>query len=166
LPISNNSQVYTSIVETDTLNWANIQGSFVADSNYAYISIGNHYSDSNTTVQTMQAVTFGYNAYYFIDDVCVSADSATCFSPVGIKEVKNTDNFNLFPNPFSDKINITVKRNELIEVNLFDVTARKIFSQSFTTSTSINTEQLAKGIYLYEVRNKNGVIKKGKVVKE
>jgi hypothetical protein len=43
--------------------------------------------------------------------------------------------------------------------------------QSFTKSTSINTEQLAKGIYLYEVRNnpdsyRDGVIKKGKVVKE
>ena len=29
---------------------------------------------------------------------------------------------------------------------------------------AINTEHLAKGIYLYEVRSKNGVIKKGKVI--
>jgi para-aminobenzoate synthetase component 1 len=70
------------------------------------------------------------------------------------------------PNPFSNKINITAKRNEIIEVNLFDVTSRKISNQSFTNSTSINTEQLTKGIYLYEVRIKNGVIKKGKVVKD
>ena len=38
--------------------------------------------------------------------------------------------------------------------------------KEFINSISINTEQLAKGIYLYEVRNKNGVIKKGKVVKD
>lgn len=74
--------------------------------------------------------------------------------------------FFLFPNPFTDKINITVKRNELVEVSLYDVTSRKIVNQSFTNSTSINTEQLSKGIYIYEVRNKNGVIKKGKVVKD
>lgn len=71
-----------------------------------------------------------------------------------------------FPNPFADKINIIVKTNELVEVNFFDVTGRKIFYQSFRKSTSINTEQLAKGVYLYEVRNKSGVIKKGKIVKD
>jgi hypothetical protein len=102
-------------------------------------------------------------SYYYIDAVVVSTDSLTT---VGVNEIKNNVELILFPNPFTDKINITAKRNELVEFILFDVTARKIFHESFTTSTSINTQQLAKGIYLYEVRNKNGVIKKGKVVKD
>jgi len=54
---------------------------------------------------------------------------------------------------------------------LLSVTSRKIFHQSFINSISINTEQLAKGIYIYEVRNKNGPdsyreVKKGKLVKD
>jgi hypothetical protein len=38
--------------------------------------------------------------------------------------------------------------------------------QTFTNSISLNTESFSKGVYLYEVRNKNGVIKNGKLVKE
>jgi hypothetical protein len=89
------------------------------------------------------------------------------YTPVSISEIKNTgEDIKIIPNPFFDLLNIIAKRNELVEINLFDVTARKIFKQSFTNSTSINTSQLAKGIYFYQVRNKNGVVKKGKVVKE
>ena len=47
-----------------------------------------------------------------------------------------------------------------------DIASRKLLQQKFTNAVSLNTEQLAKGVYLYEVRNKNGVIKKGKVVKD
>jgi hypothetical protein len=84
----------------------------------------------------------------------------------GKDEISLNSSFSIYPNPFSDKINVTTKSNELVEVNFNDVTGRKILNQSFIKSTSINTEQLAKGIYIYEVRNKNGVFKKGKVVKE
>src|SRR5207244_738006 len=117
-----------------------IQGSFVADSNFTYISIGNHFTDSLTdTVRTQPlSNSCSFNAYYYIDDVCVSSDSLTCYSTVGINALKNNDELVLFPNPFIDKINITVKRNEPVELNLFDVTARKIFNQSFRKSTSIN----------------------------
>jgi hypothetical protein len=72
----------------------------------------------------------------------------------------------IFPNPVNDILTITVNNNDLSEIILYDMSSRKLLKQKFTYSTSINTEQLAKGIYIYEVRNKNGVIKKGKIVKD
>ena len=72
----------------------------------------------------------------------------------------------IFPNPFSDNLNITTNDEELLEVNLYDILSRSVLQQKFTSSISLNTFQLAKGIYIYEVRNKNGVIKAGKVVKQ
>ncbi len=87
-------------------------------------------------------------------------------SGTSIDEKADNVNVEIYPNPVTDKINITAKRNERIEFVLYDVTGRRTIQQSFIKSTSLNTEQLAKGIYLYEVRNKNGVIKKGKVVKD
>jgi hypothetical protein len=84
----------------------------------------------------------------------------------GTNEIKSEEEMVLFPNPFLDKLNITIKQNEIVEINLYDVTARKIFNQSVTNSTSINTEQLSKGIYFYEFKNKSGILKNGKVVKE
>ncbi|HKR04241.1 MAG TPA: T9SS type A sorting domain-containing protein [Bacteroidia bacterium] len=79
--------------------------------------------------------------------------------------------FNISPNPFSNEINISSTANDLSEIILYDITSRKLLQQTFTGSASINTSQLSKGIYLYEVRNnpdsyRDGIIKKGKVVKE
>ncbi|MEO8151372.1 MAG: T9SS type A sorting domain-containing protein [Bacteroidia bacterium] len=155
---------------TDRINWTRIEGSFVAQGGERFITIGNFNDDANTDTLSVPGgnpTPQGFrHSYYYVDDVCVSSDSLTCYSTVGINDLENKDDLILFPNPFTDRINITVKRNEIVEVSLYDVTSRGIFNQSFTNSTSINTEQLAKGIYLYEVRNKSGVISKGKVVKD
>ncbi len=48
--INNKAHVYTNSVVSDTLNWTKITGSFVADSAYKYIMIGNFFDDANTTV--------------------------------------------------------------------------------------------------------------------
>ena len=63
-------------------------------------------------------------------------------------------------------MNIKVNDNHTSEFVLYDIASRKLLELTFVKSTTINTNQFAKGIYLYEVRNKNGVIKKGKVVKD
>jgi len=74
--------------------------------------------------------------------------------------------WNVFPNPFDNRLNITVSNNTLSEIFFYDIASRKLLQQKFTNSVSLNTEQLAKGLYLYEVRNENGFCKKGKVVKD
>jgi hypothetical protein len=90
----------------------------------------------------------------------------TLCTTVGINEMLNQEELVLFPNPFTDKLTITTETNEPVEITLFDVTARKLLQQTFTNAVTLNTSQLAKGIYIYEVRNKDGLVKKGKVVKE
>jgi hypothetical protein len=92
----------------------------------------------------------------------------TLCTTVGIQsEITNPKSeISLSPNPFSNKLTITTKTNEPLEITLFDITSRKLLQQQFTNSTSINTSHLSKGIYIYELHNKNGFIKKGKVVKD
>lgn len=91
-------------------------------------------------------------------------DSTLCLS------LSVTENYferqNVFPNPFYDNLTLTVNNNDPSQITLYDLTSRKILQQSFNNTTSINTTALSKGLYLYEVRNKNGVIKKGKLVKD
>jgi|SRR6185436_389189 len=72
----------------------------------------------------------------------------------------------VYPNPFTEKLNCAIKDKEPSEIILYDIASRKTLQQEFTTAVSLNTGRLAKGIYLYELRNKNGVIKKGKVIKD
>jgi hypothetical protein len=92
--------------------------------------------------------------------------SANCVIISAIKNILADNYLNIYPNPLFDKLNVTLNNNEPSEIILYDIASRKLLQRKFINSVSLNTEQLAKGIYLYEVRNKNGVIKKGKVVKE
>ena len=84
----------------------------------------------------------------------------------GISEININNVCNLYPNPMNDKLNIFATENELTEIILYDLSSRKLLQQTFTNTTTINTEQLAKGMYLYTVRNRNGIIKNGKVIKQ
>jgi hypothetical protein len=87
-PLNNAPQINHSSLITDSINWTLVSGSFIADSNYAYVWIGNFFTDSMT-----DTLNYGYNAnryaYYYIDAVCVSIDSLTCFGSVGIGELNN-----------------------------------------------------------------------------
>jgi hypothetical protein len=84
---------------------------------------------------------------------------------IGIKEQNANTDINISPNPFSNELNFIINNKEDSEIILYDITSRKLLQQQFTNSVTLNTSQLANGIYIYEVRNKNGMIKKGKVVK-
>ncbi|MEP7169859.1 MAG: T9SS type A sorting domain-containing protein [Bacteroidota bacterium] len=158
-PQINNDALLNPLTQRNV--WIQVVDSLIAQGGEKFITIGNFKDDTNTdsTFVSGGSSTLQY-AYYYIEDVSVIKSSS-----VGINETfKN--GFALFPNPFTNTINLTVKTNELSEITLYDITSRKLLQQKFTSSISLNTDQLAKGIYLYEVRNKNGIIKNGKVVKE
>jgi hypothetical protein len=142
----------------DTLNWALVSGNYTAVGGENYLIIGNFMFDLTTD-------TFAINAngissiFCFIDDVTLTPCT-------GINEQNENGGIFIYPNPFSNKLQITTNSKELSEIILYDVLSRKLLQQKFTNSISLSAEQLAKGIYIYEVRNKDGLIKKGKVVKE
>lgn len=87
---------------------------------------------------------------------------------VGINTPSNNvvSSTTIFPNPFNNEIEIRTTNTEQVEIILFDMASRKLLQQKFTESVSLNTAQLAKGIYIYEVRNKNGTSTNGKVIKQ
>jgi len=90
-----------------------------------------------------------------------------------VPEIIVTNEFILYPNPFEDKLNVTAeplipltRRGEEEELTLFDVMGRLLLRCSFVNRTTIKTEQLARGIYFYEIKDKDGVEARGKVVKQ
>ncbi len=80
--------------------------------------------------------------------------------------IPNLPTITLYPNPATSTLVIKMNKEELAEVTLYDITSRKLLQQSFTGSTTLTIESLAKGIYLYEIKTKDGLLKNGKVVKE
>lgn len=82
--------------------------------------------------------------------------------------INKTENYiaNVRPNPFSTQLTFSLADNEQTTVSLYNFLGQQVFQQSFTNSTTINTEQLTDGIYFYELRNDKGTLKTGKVVKQ
>lgn len=166
VPIStpNFAHVYTSTVISDTLNWTTITGTLVADSAYSYVAWGNFFSDSLTIAIDRGGI--GHLTYFYVDDVCVSSDFLTCNSSVGIRQTERSDNVSVFPNPFSTQLIFSLMDNEQTTISLYDFLGQQVLQQTFTNSKTINTEQLADGIYFYELRNSKGILKTGKVFKQ
>ena len=128
-PITNNPQVYSNSIITDTLNWTRIKGSFISDSSYNYIILGNFFDDSHTNTLPITSGS-GYTAYYYCDDICVSTDSAYTYnySYTGIKEENKQPDISIYPNPATDFINIVFAYlNEPYTIKIFDVLGREIF---------------------------------------
>ncbi len=148
---------------TDTLNWTLISGDYTATGGESYIIIGNFKNDNNTTTVIVDSTAIWINAYYYFDDVSLIR-IPTCNT--GINEQNENIAANLFPNPVIDKLNVSINNNELSEIIIYSIASQILFQQKFTNSTTINTEQLAKGLYIYEVRSRSGLCKKGKFVKD
>jgi hypothetical protein len=161
--INNYAQVYSNAAISDTAGWTKISGSFVADSAYLYFMIGNFFDDSH--IDTTLIAGSYCTTYYYVDDVCISADSLACPISVDIKEALQTTT-TVFPNPFSTQLSFALTDNEQTTVSLYNFLGQQVLQQTFTNATTVNTNHLTSGIYFYELRNNRGVIKTGKVVRE
>ena len=83
----------------------------------------------------------------------------------GITEIHESS-ISIYPNPTGNVLSVKTNDKERLGIVVYDITSRKLLSQDFTGSTDINIESLAKGIYLYQIINNQGIIKNGKIVKE
>ncbi len=84
---------------------------------------------------------------------------------VGLEENYTSKDILLFPNPISDELNISTSIAFQAQINIFDITSRKILQQTFYNSVTISTTTLLKGIYFYEVKLNDGKTLSGKLVK-
>ena len=165
-PINNFAHFYSDSILSDSLLWIKFSGSFIADSAYGYLAIGNFFLDNLTDTVHVGTASPVYSMYY-IDDVCVSTDSVYNDIWTGVENVSSIIYFaNVFPNPFSTQLTFSLAYNEQKIVSLYNFLGKQVLQQTFINSATINTEQLAEGIYFYELRNNKGTLKTGKLVKQ
>ena len=85
-PLPNRAHVYAAQVVQDSMGWVLVEGSFVADSAYSFVTVGNFFPDDVTIgVSLVPNSPPGY-AYYFVDDVCVSTTGSCLGSGNGVVE--------------------------------------------------------------------------------
>ena len=156
-------QLQAVSVISDKSDWVLVQWQYVATGGESYFAIGNFYNDVQTTTASVSGGLSEF-AYYYIDDVSVSTDTTNCNIALGLQEQKNVY-VSLFPNPFSNQITFSLAVNEPATVSLFNFLGQQILHQTFTNTTTINTEQMQDGIYFYELRSNKGTIKTGRIIK-
>ena len=152
-----------------SLNTSSAYGCFLLNSKL-YIGLGSdNPAHPNTLIPVnISAGTATAGTPVSMPATVVYSDLASCGngSPLSVNEHKELMNFDVYPNPVSDRLFVSANTNELLEIFVFDINSREILHQAFSNSVTLKTDQLAKGIYLYKIMNKTGEIKTGKIVKE
>ncbi len=149
--LRNYAQVYSGSLLLDSSGWVLVGGSFVADSAYQFIVLGNHFDDAHTN-----AVAFGGTeqfAYYLIDDVCLSPDPSFCDLPEGITLNLTIGEPVIHPNPGVDVITVYCGRQDSFGVNVRNAVGEAVLLRSADGSDriSLDVSALPRGAYFVEV---------------
>ncbi len=152
---------------TDKKNWMKINGNYTAVGGEKYITIGNFKNDSLSSIRYLGPDNPQYScAYYYIDDVIVSPDSAYADSIMGVAElIVNSEKVKVFPNPSNNGIfTLNLKRNsEKLEVEVYNILGEKVYSQALRQAQGddfIDLSTQSSGIYFYRITDENGALLK------
>jgi hypothetical protein len=153
-PIGDNqAHVYHPWIVADTVGWTLVSGSFVADSAYQYVMVGNHFDNAST--DTLHFATFAWTpvAYTLIDNVCVSLDPKGCPLALGVPEPE-MDAVVLFPNPASAEIVLNgVPRGSSISIH--DALGRLVWrEENMGGSWRKNVRAWARGTYMLRLEQR------------
>jgi N-acetylneuraminic acid mutarotase len=84
---------------------------------------------------------------------------------VSVHEMTGDISIAVYPNPVTDKLNITSESNNPLQIIFYDMTGEKVLQHSFICSASINTSRFARGIYFYVLKDRNKIMP-GKLIKQ
>ena len=89
------------------------------------------------------------------EDIIILRTDLNGNTSVGINDQNLRNNFNIFPNPFTDVLNITVsdKKGNAHSVKITDLSGRILWQSSVTNRASVNLTWLPAGIYLLHAEN-------------
>lgn len=149
-PINNFAHIYVTSPITDTMNWTTVFKSFVADSNYRFIEVGNFFDDANT-IKSIQWAQASNTSYYYFDELCVSSDSLFSLNyTTNISQLEQKNAFKIFPNPNSNGVLFFSKNLENAVVTLFDLFGNKACSYKINFSNQLRLN-LTEGLYFIKI---------------
>lgn len=105
--LRNYAHLHSTAIISDTANWTLVSGSFVADSAYQYLVIGNFFGNALTDTMHL-APNNEFGAYYFVDGVCVRPSGQPCEFITSIAEPVAQGPF-VWPNPAADRVQVLVE---------------------------------------------------------
>ncbi len=157
LPL-NPQLIYTIMNPPDTLNWTQVGGTYTAHGGEKFLIIGNFKDDLNTDTTLINTSAYYEIVSYYIDDVTLTSCT------IGIDEM-DEKLIAIYPNPTIDKLILKMNNDVSSEITIYDINSKNVLHQEFTNELLINTKSFNNGIYFYVIKNKKGIVKKGKILK-
>ena len=149
-------------VLADTANWTLVSGSFLADSAYTYLMIGNFFSNALTdTVRFADPASVAEwydNSYTLIDAVCVSPNPNGCPLAVGMSEHAQNSLVSSTYDPARGILLFGLPPMEAIDLDLFSLSGQRTFSTRLASAgamTAVPLPPLATGIYVLRLRSEH-----------
>lgn len=152
LPVPGNfAHVYHPWIITDTVGWTLVSGSFVADSAYQYLMLGNHFNNASTDTLHFASYPWDPIAHTLIDNVCVSLDPEGCPLALGVSD-PDMDAVVLFPNPAGAEIVLNgVPQGSSISIH--DALGRQVWrEEDMGGSWRTNVLAWARGSYVLRLK--------------
>lgn len=100
MAITNSGIIKFDTIMNEKNHWVRLSGSFVADSAYRFLAIGNFYDDWQTQVDSTPGTV--PLAYYYVDAVCLTSDSVYNETWTGEKAIDVDRSPLIFPNPAAE----------------------------------------------------------------
>jgi OmpA-OmpF porin, OOP family len=159
-PLNLNAHILdTNTIVADTLNWTLISGNYTAIGGEDFLTIGNFVSDSLTSIIVVNP-NGANRSYMLVDDVSVTEIT----DPDGVHENSNTTAL-VYPTVLTDLLYVQMNNTENMQLTIYDTAGRVVIQSSFTNQTSVSVAELAAGMYYYELRDQEGIVKNGKLLK-
>ncbi len=149
-----------------------VDGAVNINSNSTFIGtiICNNGAISIHSNSTLTGGAFTTNGQFTTDTLTITKTS-TCV-PAGIASIMhgNEQAITLYPNPFKSSITISVKDlspADKYELKVYNVLGKEVMSNVITNQTTIlGTNDLASGMYFYQLLNNNVLMQSGKLVSQ
>jgi hypothetical protein len=151
---------------TDTINWLEIKGCFIAQGGEQYVTLGNFNSNTNTDTLFVGSTNPLSNApgyaYYYIDSVSLWKNNFPTF----IKEENKNELVSVYPNPATTilKINYNSNNKTGLQIKINDMLGREVKQLKF--GEEIDISDLENGIYFLSVYKNNQLIETKKIIKK
>ena len=134
---------------------------------YQWVNCNTNFTPISGTIQRVFAPTVtGSYAVIITKGSCTDTSSCFNFTVSGIFESNFNTSMSLYPNPVKDICTVSVPLIKNGLLNLYDVTGRLLVQQAFNANADLNLHELNLGLYMVEIKDKEGRSAIGKIVKE
>ncbi|MBL7950821.1 MAG: T9SS type A sorting domain-containing protein [Flavobacteriales bacterium] len=145
----NTSHIRRTTILSDTVGWNLVSGSFVADSAYRYVMLGNFFNNAQTDTLHFAAPNSVFpwypRSYTLIDKVCVTSNPDGCDLGQGVAILPGAGVV-VYPNPATDQLYIRTAQG--YQGSVFDAVGRRLWSDTIATDeVALEVGQWARGAY-------------------